>query len=238
MDVELKIIQSEKADKPILFLVLPSREMAHNEIKQEIDAYLGEHINSVAPRDEYSLKNESLGEYLRNVVGSNYIYLVDGTDDNPNGASEFEGCDWPDYVIPGIISTYDGFEDVENALFHSALNNRAFATVLGAAAYLGGTIKTIGSSMVGIYYKRRGLCWINYPNPDIKMYLRKGMYDNSRVIYSEKMESLDITAIKSNQVRSTTFGNYPYFLLDMDEIEDTIHAMDLIKDAIKIADGE
>ncbi|WP_129596533.1 hypothetical protein [Methanohalophilus profundi] len=247
MNIELKIIHSERTDKPMLFLVMPSREAKDSGVKEEIEEFLDSDISGILTRNGCGHKKESLGEYIRNVVEPYKLYGVDVdyNYDNPDELFKIDGESWPDLVIPPIVSKYNGFEDVDNTSFHSSLDNRAFSTVLGTATYLGGAIKTIGSSMVGIYYKKRGLCWIKYPNPDIKIYLQKGMYQGSdfygdRVIYSEKMEGLDLDAIKSNekQLKSSTFGNYPYIVVDTDDMDDMVLAIDIIKEAIKIADNK
>jgi hypothetical protein len=96
--------------------------------------------------------------------------------------------------------------------------------------------------MIGIYYQKRGLVWISYPDKTMKVILRKGIYNevdsSHKVIYSEKMvvvkEAIEDGRIEASQVKSSTFGNYPFYLvdgLDYDNLNDPDFIRDLIKKA-------
>lgn len=237
MNIELKIIHSENAVEPTLFLVLPFEHAIKDEIKDEIDYFLQKTSEKIELSEEHREKRQDLGEYIRSTIGSKKMHGFDfstkGYDNDDDRLFEKEGTtDWL-FVLPAIISEYSGFNDVDNHVFHAALEETIFAAFLGAATYMGGKIKSIGSSMVGIYYKKRGLCWLTYPAAGMKIYFKKGMYNEAdsghKIIYSEKMDGLDLSVIGDEQLRSTTFGNYPYC---SDPIDDPDYYLELIKYAM------
>ena len=239
MNIEFKIVHSENAVKPTLLLVLPFKDAIQDEIKEEIGNFLQKTDEIIELKEEHREKIQDIGDYIRNIVGSKKVYgidiLMEDSDSDDERLFEKDGTnDWL-FAFPKIISEYPGFKDVDNHAFRAALEETLFAALLGAAAYMGGNIKSIGSSMVGIYYKRRGMCWLTYPTADMKIYLKKGMYNevdgDHNIIYSNKMEGLDQSVIEDEQLRSTTFGNYPYYSLDMehDSIDDPDYILELIK---------
>lgn len=237
MNIELKIIHSENAVEPTLFLVLPFEHAIKDELKEEIKDILQRTDKKIELREKHREKNQDLGEYIRNTIGSKKLYGFDdstkGYDSDDERLFEKNGTtDWL-FVLPSIIDEYSDFKDIDNDAFHTALKETLFAALLGAAAYMGGNIKTIGSSMVGIYYNKRGWCWLTYPAAEMKIYLQKKMYNEvaDAIIYSEKMEGLDRSVISKEQLRSTTFGNYPYYSLDMtyDQLHDPDYLLYIIK---------
>ena len=239
MNTELKIVYSEYAAKPTLFLVLPFEQAIKDEVKEEIEDILQRTDEKIEIREEHRKKTQNIGEYIRNTIGSKKLWGFDdstkGYDSDDERLFEKNGStDWLS-VLPSIVREYPNFKDIDNDAFHTALKETLFAALLGAAAYMGGNIKTIGSSMVGIYYNKRGWCWLTYPAADFKIYLKKGMYNEvaSDIIYSEKMEGLDRSVISKEQLRSTTFGNYPYCSLDM--TYDQLHDPDALLHVIKYA---
>ena len=238
MNIEFKIVHSENAVKPSLLLVLPFKDAIQDEIKEEIGNFLQKTDEIIELKEEHREKIQDFGDYIRNIVGSKKVYGIDISMDDCDSDDErlFEkngDTDWL-FVLPRIISEYPGFRDVDNHAFHVALEETLFAALLGAATYIGGKIKKIGTSMVGIYYKKRGMCWLSYPAADMKIYLKKGVYyevDNGHdIIYSEKMDGFNPSDVESSQLRSTTFGNYPYYSVDMyDPIADAEFVLELIK---------
>ncbi len=238
MNIEFKIVHSENAVKPTLFLVLPFEDAIQDGVKEEIDTLLQKTDEIIELREEHRGKGQDLGEYIRNIVDSKKIYGIDVLMEDYNSDDEgiFEkngATDWL-FVLSAIATEYPGFKNVDNHKFQEALKETLFAATLGAATYMGGKIKSIGTSMVGIYYKKRGMCWLSYPTADMKIYLKKGIYNEvdtgHNIIYSKKMDGFNLSDVESGQFRSTTFGNYPYYSVDMyDPIADAEFVLELIK---------
>ncbi|MCJ7651524.1 MAG: hypothetical protein MUP85_23195 [Candidatus Lokiarchaeota archaeon] len=238
MNIEFKIVHSENVVKPTLLLVLPFKDAIQDEIKEEISNFLQKTDEIIELKEEHREKIQDLGDYIRNIVGSKKVYGIDITMEDCDSDDERlykknGDTDWL-FVLPRIISEYPGFRDVDNHAFRVALEETLFAALLGAATYVGGKIKSIGSSMVGIYYKKHGMCWLSYPVADMKIYLKKGIYTEvdagHNIIYSEKMDGLNPNDVESSQLRSSTFGNYPYYSVDMyDPIADAEFVLELIK---------
>ena len=239
MNIEFEIVHSKNAAKPTLLLVLPFKDAIQDEMKEEIGNFLQKTDEIIELKEEHRERIQDLGDYIRNIVGSKKVYGIDismeDCDSDDERLFEKNGTtDWL-FILSRIISEYPGFRDVDNHAFRVALEETLFAALLGAAAYIGGKIKSIdSSSMVGIYYRKRGMCWLSYPTADMKIYLKKGMYNevdgSHNIIYSEKMDGLDLSVIEDEQFRSTTFGNYPYYSVDMyDPIADAEFVLELIK---------
>ena len=239
MNIEFKIVHSKNAAKPTLLLVLPFKDAIQDEMKEEIGNFLQKTDEIIELKEEHREKIQDLGDYIRNIVGSKKVYGIDismeDCDSDDERLFEKNGTtDWL-FVLSGIISEYPGFKDVDNHAFRVALEETLFAALLGAATYIGGKIKSIdSSSMVGIYYKKRGMCWLSYPTADMKIYLKKGIYNEvdtgHNIIYSEKMDGFNLSDVERSQLRSTTFGNYPYYSVDMyDPIANAEFVLELIK---------
>lgn len=131
---------------------------------------------------------------------------------------------------------------IENKKFVNSIENTLFSSLLGYSIAIGGYMKEPEDTMVGVYYQRRGLVWILYPDKTMKVILRKGIYDevdsHHRVVYSKKMEgikdAIEEGRIKTSQVKSSTFGNYPFYLAE-DLERDDLNDPDLIRDLIQKA---
>ena len=110
---------------------------------------------------------------------------------------------------------------IEYPQFVTAMENTFFAALIGIGLNIDAEIKTVGKSMVGIYHRRHGLYWVDYPKSKMKIHLRKGMYNNcdpkNLVAYSEKMEGLNVDLVDDNQLYSSTYGNYPEFTINFEE---------------------
>lgn len=134
---------------------------------------------------------------------------------------------------------------IDDTQFVTAMKNTFFAAVIGIGLKNDAEIKTVKTSMVGIYhrgiYRRmRGLYWVDYPKSKMKIHLRKGMYNicdpSNLVVYSEKMEGLNRDLVDNNQLRSSTYGNYPEFTINFDEeyLDLPKYARDLILHALTL----
>ena len=110
---------------------------------------------------------------------------------------------------------------IDNPHFAMAMKNTFFAALVGLGLNNDAEIKTVKTSMVGIYHRGRGLFWVDYPKSKMKIHLRKGMYNScdpgNWVVYSKKMEGLNTDLINDNQLRSSTYGNYPEFTINFEE---------------------
>jgi hypothetical protein len=131
---------------------------------------------------------------------------------------------------------------IENYKFVNAIKDDLFSSLLGYSIAIGGYMKEPEDTMVGIYYQGRGLVWISYPDKTMKVILKKGIYDEvdkwHKIIYSEKMkgvqDAIEEGRILASQVKSSTFGNYPFYLAENLEY-DTLNDPDFIRDLIKKA---
>jgi len=153
-----------------------------------------------------------------------------------NNAYESIGLAYPTVNKPPVS---EALKMPEGRHLAAALDDEIFSALLENVLELDSriTIKTVGTSMIGCYHRRRGLVWVKYPQGDnITLHLRKGDYSsvdrNRRVKYSRKNRMSFYDSLNAEQIVSSTFGDYPTFTLaGMDDIE---YAIVLIRCALML----
>ncbi|RPJ74781.1 MAG: hypothetical protein EHM20_10040 [Alphaproteobacteria bacterium] len=242
------IIYSKKVKEPTLVLVLPEEDSF--ELKKEIEDFIaGSTVSSTQKNlpeiyepvferraflpKRIRIQTSDVKEYIEE-NGLNFdgkdLETKDGTED----------VDWLSFFSKMVQES--NLKLIENDKFVNAIKDTLFSSLLGYSIAIGGYMKEPEDTMVGINYQRRGLVWLSYPDKTMKVILRKGIYDEvdsyHRVIYSKKMEGINDAIeegrIKTSQVKSSTFGNYPFYLAE-DLKRDHLNDPDFIRDLIQKA---
>lgn len=246
--MEQQIIYSKKVKEPTLVLVLP--EANSLELKKEIEDFLSNSTISVTHKNLPEI-SKSLSEVKEFIPKRIKIHTSDVKEYIEENGLEFDGkylkrkdgeseIDWFYFFSDMIVSS--NLNRIKNDKFVDAIGVTLFSSLLGYSIAIGGDMKEPSSTMVGIYYQRRGLVWLSYPDKTMKVILRKGIYDEvdigHEVIYSKKMEgvkeAIEGGRIKISQVKPSTFGDYPLYLAE-DLEHDTINDPDFIRDLIQKA---
>ena len=232
------IMHSDKVEEPTLVMLIPIE--TSEELKVEIEDFLLKNTDLINENDisiatSYEMSINKIELRTKDVE----LYMAENNLEF-NGR-EFEGDDndWL-FIFPKMI-TKSKLQLIDNPKFQRSLEDTLFSALLGFSIAIGGEMKSPDKTMVGIDYNRRGLVWLSYPEKNMRIILRKGMYNEvdrgGNVIYSRKMEGLDKNIVKENQLRDSTFGEYPYYLvknMENDGLDDPNYIRDLIIHASKL----
>ncbi|AKB85413.1 hypothetical protein [Methanococcoides methylutens] len=237
------IIQSDKVTEPTLAMLIPKNISA--ELQKEIeDHILEESIDEEKLTETYDTIGDQ-AELLRYKDVKDYMnkYNLKFNEDSKGWDLEGEDNDWL-FVFSDMIENSQ-LQLVDNVKFNRGLEYTLFSSLIGLLIAKGCEMKYPGSTMVGINHNRRGLVWIRYPDKNMTIVLRKGIYSDvdrlHKIVYSKDMpgvdEALSKGLINEDQVRSSTFGNYPYYLiedLEYDDLDDPDYIRDILKHAMSL----
>lgn len=245
------IIYSKKVKEPTLVLVLPEEDSL--ELIKEIEDFIAGSSVSGIHRSSHEINEQTFERKtfhpkrvkiqtsdIKEYIEENGLKFDGKKLETKDGKME---VDWLSFFSEMIQES--NLKLVENRKFVNSIENTLFSSLLGYSIAIGGYMKEPEDTMVGIYYQRRGLVWISYPDKTMKVILRKGIYDevdsHHRVVYSKKMEgikdAIEEGRIKTSQVKSSTFGNYPLYLaedLERDHLNDPDFIRDLIQKATEL----
>ena len=238
------IMHSDKVEEPTLVMLIPIE--TSEELKVEIEDILLKNSDLIIPPNKNNENDISIatsyemsGNKIELRTKDVRLYLAENNLEFNGRKFEGDDNDWL-FIFPKMI-TKSKLQLMDNPKFQRSLEYTLFSALLGFSIAIGGEMKSPGESMVGIDYNRLGLIWLSYPAKNMRIILRKGMYNEvdqvGKVIYSRKMEGLDKNVIEENQLRDSTFGEYPYYLvedLEYDELDDPDYIRDLIIHASKL----
>lgn len=253
--VEHMVIYSDKVDKPTIVLFVPedsSEKQKKEGLEKELERFLG---NSTPENTQtlFSETNPAFDQKSYEYSGNTTLRKKDIEEYLKKNNLKFNGKDIEVPEDENDVDWFSFFADmvrksnlrfIENKKFTQSLELTLFSALLGYSIAIGGELGEPKESMIGINYKRHGLFWLSYPEKTMRVILRKGLYNDvdrhNKVIYSEQMtgvkEARQNGIINESQIRSSTFGNYPYYQIDIeqDEIDDPEYIRDLIEKATKM----
>lgn len=238
------IMHSDKVEEPTLVMLIPIE--TSEELKVEIEDFLLKNTDLIFPPNKNNENDISIatsyemsGNKIELRTKDVRLYLAENN-------LEFNGCefegddnDWL-FIFQKMIAK-SKLELIDNPKFQRSLEYSLFSALLGFSIAIGGEMKSPSETMVGIDHNRRGLIWLSYPAKNMRIILRKGMYNEvdqvGKVIYSRKMKGLYKNVVEENQLRDSTFGEYPYYLvedMEYDGLDDPDYIRDLIIHASKL----
>lgn len=238
------IMHSDKVEEPTLVMLIPIE--TSEELKVEIEDFLLKNTDLISPpnkNNEIDISIDTSYEMSGNKIELRTkdvkLYIAENNLEFNERNFEGDDKDWL-FIFPQMI-TKSKLQLIDNPKFHRSLEDTLFSALLGFSIANEGEMKSPDKTMVGIDHNRRGLIWLSYPAKNMRIILRKGMYSEvdqiGKVIYSRKMKGLDKNVIKENQLRDSTFGEYPYYLvedMEYDELDDPDFIRDLIIHARKL----